>query len=633
MLESTNGEHVKTTASASFTNAGTITLTKSETSNNNARLTISSGTLTNTGTITSEAAEGASHRFIEGSITNTGTLNIDSDTEYNGSAAALTNEGTLNVAEGTTLNVSNDGTVTNGTGGKIVAGLTGNVFLEQGSTFTEGAGTTSGTKPVILRDAALVYTGSGASLITQHGEGNTLSGNISSGQSLVLESTNGEHVKTTASASFTNAGTITLTKSETSNNNARLTISSGTLTNTGTITSEAAEGASHRFIEGSITNTGTLNIDSDTAYNASSATLINEGVVNIAESVTFSVSGNATVKNKGGTIAAAGSGALSENGGAFNQGAGKTTGSTPVILSNVALQYTGNGSSRIAQRGEGSTLKGTIVYGQVLLIQSTCGSHAKVTAAASFTNGGTITLTNADGCANNATLVVGGTETLTNAGTIYSLKPSGGSRTIEGSVKNENLLSLSAGETLHITGTYTQTSKGTLREIISSASNGAISVSGAATIAGILEVAPKAPFEGSLGQTFPILTAASLTGTFASETGAQINSTGLYYKPTYSAAGVTLVVEQATLSLLTSSGPRGSTVTLSGSGYLPGDTITPKFVDHGKVKTVFPSATINSSGEFSTEITIPASAALGAGTISVKSTQTEVTITQIFTVT
>lgn len=59
------------------------------------------------------------------------------------------------------------------------------------------------------------------------------------------------------------------------------------------------------------------------------------------------------------------------------------------------------------------------------MIQSTCGSHAKVTAAASFTNGGTISLTNADSCANNVTLVVGGTKALTNTGEIYSLKPSG----------------------------------------------------------------------------------------------------------------------------------------------------------------------------------------------------------------
>jgi hypothetical protein len=121
---------------------------------------------------------------------------------------------------------------------------------------------------VILRDAALAYTGSGESKITQHGEGNTLNGNLASGQALVLESTNGEHEKTTASTSFTNAGTITLTKSETNNNNARLTITTGTLTNSGTITSEAAEGTSHRYIEGSITNTGTLNINSDTEFNS-----------------------------------------------------------------------------------------------------------------------------------------------------------------------------------------------------------------------------------------------------------------------------------------------------------------------------------------------------------------------------
>jgi hypothetical protein len=43
--------------------------------------------------------------------------------------------------------------------------------------------------------------------------------------------------------------------------------------------------------------------------------------------------------------------------------------------------------------------------------------------------------------------------------------------------------------------------------------------------------------------------------------------------------------------------------------------------------------TTNGSGEFSTEITIPASAALGAGTISVKSTRTEVIINKTFTVT
>ncbi len=631
VLESTNGEHAKTTASASFTNAGSITLTKSETNNNNARLAISSGTLTNSGTITSEAAEGGSHRYIEGSVTNTGTLNIDSDTEYNATSALLTNEGTLNVAEGVALTVSGSGAVANDAG-NIATGATGAVLMEPGTSFTQGAGTTSGTLPVIVRDGALAYTGSGASTIAQRGESGTLSGNISSGQSLLIESTNGEHAKTTASASFTNGGTITLTKTESNNNNARLAIASGTLTNSGTITSEAAEGTGHRFIEGNLTNKGTLQINSSTEYNAKGATLTNEGTIDLAEGVTLSVSGSATVINNAGTIAGTGSGALSQSGGTFKNGSGKTTGSEPVILNNVAL-YPGNGVTTIALRGEKSTLIGTVNSGQILSIQSTCNSHAKTTASASFTNYGTIRLTNGDGCGNNATLDLSG-NTLTNKGTVNSANPHGGARTIEGAVTNEGTLSLGGGETLKVTSTYTQTSNGTLQVKVGSATSfGALSVSGSATIAGTLTVIQKAPFEGSLGQTFTILTSASLTGTFAAETGDQIGSTSLYYKPTYSATAVTLVVTKASLVLSAASGLPGSSVTLSGSGYLPGDTITPKFVNHGEVKTFFPSVTTNSSGEFSTEITIPTSAARGAGSIRVKSTQTEVAITKTFTIT
>ena len=74
-------------------------------------------------------------------------------------------------------------------------------------------------------------------------------------------------------------------------------------------------------------------------------------------------------------------------------------------------------------------------------------------------------------------------------------------------------------------------------------------------------------------------------------------------------------------------------MTVSGEGYLPGDTIKLTFTDHGKVKTVFPGVITNGSGEFSTEITIPAGAAVGAGTISMVSTVTSVGINKTFTVT
>ena len=160
-----------------------------------------------------------------------------------------------------------------------------------------------------------------------------------------------------------------------------------------------------------------------------------------------------------------------------------------------------------------------------------------------------------------------------------------------------------------------------------------MSVTGAATIAGTMILRQTAPFKASLGQKYTILTSSALTGTFAAETEDQVNSTGLYYQPTYSATAVTLLVTQATLVLSNAEGAPGSTVTLSGAGYLPGDTITPSFTDHGGVKTVLPSVTTNGSGEFSTEITIPPAAALGKGTITVTSTDTGVHINDTFKIT
>ena len=175
---------------------------------------------------------------------------------------------------------------------------------------------------MIVRDASLIYTGAGASLITVHGEGGTLSGNVAVGQTLVIESTNSEHAKETAASGFSNAGTITLTNSETNANNAGLVITAGTLTNSGTINSEKAIGGT-RTIQGNLTNTGTLAINANTAYPAEK-TLTNAGAINIATAVALNVSGKSTVSNEsGGMIAATGTGALIDTDGTFNGASAK----------------------------------------------------------------------------------------------------------------------------------------------------------------------------------------------------------------------------------------------------------------------------------------------------------------------
>ena len=635
LIESTCAEHAIVTASTGFTNGGTITLTNGDTCGDNATLVASSGTLANSGTITTEPAIGGA-RVLQGNLKNTGTLAINANTSYNLASTLLTNEGAINIAAEKQLTVKEGASATNGTGGKIVGTGSGNLF-QLGGTFTEGAGTTSGTKPVIVDDGTLSYTGSGASTIALRGvEGKaTLSGNLVSGQSLLIESTCAEHAIVTAATGFTNGGAITLTNGDTCGDNATLVVSSGTLANSGTITTELLHGGK-RVLQGNITNTGTIAINASSLYNATEPTLKNSGTISVANGVTLSAPSKPTISNEsGGTIAGAGTGALLQTGGTFNEGLGKTTGSEPVILDDLALNYTDKGASKIALRGLAgiTTLSGTINVGQTLSLQSTCAEHA-VVSAASFLNSGTLDLTNGDGCGDNVTLNLAG-GTLENKGTLNSESPHGGSRTIEGSVKNEKTVSLSASETLKVTGTFTQGKKATLKTAIAGSSSfGALSVTGTATLDGSLSLTQTKPFLGKAGESFAILASSARTGTFAKYKSLTVKKAiGLYYKPTYSATGVTLVVTQATVALSTSEGLPGSSVTISGTGFVPGDTIKLTFTDQKKVKTVLPSATVNGSGEFSTEVTIPAGAAEGAGKFNAKSTQTGVSITKTFTVT
>ncbi len=590
------------------------------------------GSVGNAGTITVEPANGGHHRLV-GSLTNTGTLAIDASTGYPGAGSQLTNEGTIEVANGTQLKVSEGGSVANEAGGRISGTGGGDLLMGAGTSLTEGAGTTSGTRPVIVDDGKLSYTGAGASQIALRGA-SSLSGGIASGQSLSIESTCSEEASATAAKGLTNVGTITLTNGDACANGSSLAVSGGSLTNGGRIVTEPSHGGA-RQIQAKVTNTGTLAIEANTAYGGSLPLLVNEGTIDVSSGAALSITGSATVINgSGGVIAGAGNGALVQSGGTFDQGAGDTSGSEPVILDDLDLDYTEHGSGPIALRGT-STLSGAVSTGQTLALQSSCSEPASVTAAAGFTNNGTLELTNAETCRSYATLHLK-KETLTNNGLLTIANPHGGGRTIEGNVINNGVVSLAAGEILDIggSGNYTQTSTAKLHTFIAGTSDfGSMSVAGAATLAGTLILSQTAPFQGSLGQAFTIVASPALTGAFATETHDQIASTSLYYQPQYAAKEATLRVTQVTLAHSPQSGPPGASVTVSGSGYLPGDTVTPAFTDVAGVETVFSRATVDASGEFSKAIAIPASAALGGGFITVRSTQTGVRVSQALKVT
>jgi hypothetical protein len=113
LVESTNGAHATLTSTAGITNGahGAITLTNAETAGNNVTI---NGPVSNAGTLTTEPAHGGL-RVLAGSLTNTGTLALNTTTTFNGASAVLSNEGALNLATGTQLLLSNSAAVTNAT--------------------------------------------------------------------------------------------------------------------------------------------------------------------------------------------------------------------------------------------------------------------------------------------------------------------------------------------------------------------------------------------------------------------------------------------------------------------------------------------------------------------------------------
>ncbi len=403
------------------------------------------GPITNAGSLTTLKGAGG-ERYLRGNLTNTGTINVDATTAFDGKETTLTNEGTINL-EGFTLEVNSGGSITDGTGGKIAAGAGASdvVVSGAGDTYTQGAGTTSGATPVYIVNAALDYTGKGASSIFMQGTNDTLAGNLSSGQSLTIENTCAGNLSVSAAGGFTNAGQITLTNTPaTCGYSNTLTLSSGTLTNTGSITTEKSQGGG-RVLQGNIENKGTVQVNTNTTLNAKGSLLTNEGAINIAAATVLEADSGASIANdSSGTINATGTGVVVVTGEAdtFTEGAGTTSGTTPVDIINANLDYSGAGASTIIMQGTNDKLAGNLSSGQSLTIENTCAGNLYVSAAGGFSNAGQITLTNtASTCGYQNSLALS-TGTLTNTGTITTEKSQGGGRVLQGNIDNKGTIQL-----------------------------------------------------------------------------------------------------------------------------------------------------------------------------------------------
>ncbi len=639
------------TAPAAFTNAGSIELTNVET---NVEGTCAesqpaslgwSGTLTNTGTLTSNFGSAGGSRTLDGSLTNSGAVNIDSDTSFDGSGVVFSNKKTVTVADGATLSTTGGQTLTDATGGSVTTISGGSLDLYE-TTFNVGAGS-PGSAPVLLEGSStLNLAGSAAAGTFVFRGSDTMTGNVAAAQSVVLQGVGcvgGAYV--TAPAGFTNAGSIELT-------NVRGTCAdsqpaqlswSGTMTNTGTLTSDFGVAGGSRTLTGNLTNNGAVNIGSGTSFDGSSALFDNKKTVAVTNGATLSTTGGQTFDNDTGGSVSTTSGTLSFQDTVFDVGAG-SPGSAPVLLANSStLNLNGSAAGTFVFHGS-DTLNvpaGTIAAGQSIVIQGVgCVGGAYVTAPAGFTNAGSIELTNVKGtCTDSQPAQLEWSGTLTNTGTLTSnFGSAGGSRTLVGNLTNshavninastsftsgsqltnDGTLTLGAGRTLSLqSATFTQESGGDLVENITSASSfGKLhNPGGSDSLGGTLTLDTASGYSPPHATKFLFMTFSSETGKFASNV-----FDGHTYSVKYDPADVTLSALDGTTS----------TVGFSSASTQVGDAVTvtakvtgPEAPGNPTGKITFSSS---GSGTFTpaTTCTLAATATAGVSECSVTYTPSAV---------
>jgi hypothetical protein len=236
------------------------------------------GSVTNAGLIGLDG-DPASGPRLRGNVVNTGAIIVASPSARYESGA-LVNQGAIALTNGSAL--TTDQTITNAAGGHIDA--TGTGGLRTTGTFNQGAGTTSGTPVRFTAGGRLNFTGPGASAFQLENGTTNETGNVATGQSILVHAIDGlASPELDAATSFTNAGTIatdcvTATgASPCAGGTALLRVAPGTLTNAGVL-NLGGQGSAVR-VEGSVLNTGTVNV---TNPDAGTGDLANRGTLKVA---------------------------------------------------------------------------------------------------------------------------------------------------------------------------------------------------------------------------------------------------------------------------------------------------------------------------------------------------------------
>ncbi len=537
------------------------TLTMSANANNFIFGQVGSDVLTNEETI-----QGAGN-IGNGSmgLVNSGTIiaNASGNMVINVSNQNLNNTGTLE-ANGATLTIEGPGVTFFANDNQSTGTLTEGNLIANGSNIQWNAGPNN-----ITTLAGSVTEEGGGQLINTFNNTNVnvLAGltSITSAGALTIGG-----VTFTDADSFSNAGSLTLLAGESFAVGSLTQISGSSLT-AGTYVLDANLNLSGTA-QTITTNAATLTLAGGTIENTSNSTNALAGLATNSGKLTIGGASNAVS-----TTAASFSnpGTLTINGGdsftatKLSQISGTTlSGGTYVLGGNLNLTTAG---ISIATNSATLTLQGGTINSNSVNALSALAANTK---SLTLANNAKLTTTTTGNFANSGTVNVSNGSTLTVGGTGHRYNQTAGTTTVDGTLAGAanftggtiqgagtvsgnvsagnatgTAVTVNVGDSgkaglLAITGTYTQLATGTMKLSIGGTTVGTqysqLAITGAASLAGTLSAAQINAFVPTVGQTFTVLTASSVTGTFTNTTIA-INSNE-HYAVSYTATSVVLTV-------------------------------------------------------------------------------------------
>jgi hypothetical protein len=490
---------------------------------------IGSGSLTITGSFD---WPGSGNVMIPITVPAGGTVNISGNDEKVINSGGGNNTLNFNVAGTTT--VSGTGLVLSGAG----------VTLTNSGTFTLQPGATMTSLSCCVNPAQFVNTGSvvlpaaGTAVIKGIAFNNSKTVSLASGSTLDLQIAPSN---LNAGTSISGAGTLLVDYLASVALNGTVNLSKGTtfqlgsagsrgsLSGTGTFT---GSGSTFSWLDGMINGTFTVAKSVHTSISGNDQKTLQAPGGNGTSTLTLA--GTTTLAGTG--LILSGGGAILNNTGTFSPQAGSTITSGSCCVNPAQFNNKGTLTNNV---GAGKTFSITYV---------------------AFYNSGTVNLKSGTLQFGNPGYTQTGGKTKLAGGSLASTSAAivdlqggslSGKGTITASVQNGALIdpgSTVPGEaTLTITGNYTQTSAGTLR--IDIKGNGApgkdydqLSVSGTATLNGTLNIVTASSFTPGLSDTFTVVKATTLAGTFTTLNYKLPNN--LQYYAQYTKTTATLLIKQ-----------------------------------------------------------------------------------------